>query len=77
LNVKFHIIYENNENPVIPNGVTVNGQQVFQFGENEIMEILKDMNVTFNPHNIFFKYKGFDISYNSDVTNGQQNGTSI
>ena len=77
MNVKFHIIYENNENPVIPNGVTVNGQQVFQFGENEIMEILKDMNVTFNPHNIFFKYKGFDISYNSDVTNGQQNGTSI
>lgn len=70
-------MYENEQNPVIPNAVTVNGQQVYQFGENEIMEILKDMNVSFNPHNIFFKYKGFDISYNSNVSNGLQNGSTI
>lgn len=77
LNVKFHIVYENEENPVFPDEIIVNSQQVNQFGEAEIMEILKDMNVTFNPHNIFFKYKGFDVSYNSDVTNGLQNGSSI
>ncbi|WP_290862194.1 M43 family zinc metalloprotease [Flavobacterium sp.] len=75
LNVKFHIVYD--DYGVILDELTVNGQLVNQFGENEIMEILKDTNVTFNPHNIFFKYKGFDISYNSDVTNGLQNGTSI
>jgi hypothetical protein len=77
LNVKFHIVYENEEYGVFPSYINVNSQQVNQFGEAEIMEILKDMNVTFNPHNIFFKYKGFDISYNSDVTNGLQNGSSI
>ncbi len=57
--------------------IIFNGQQITQFGENEIMEILKDMNVTFNPHNIFFKYKGFDVTENADVSNGLQNGATI
>lgn len=54
-----------------------NGETISQFGENEIMEILKDMNVSFNQHNIFFKYKGFDITENSEVSNALQNGSTI
>ena len=59
MNVKFHIVYDNNG--FIPYDLGFNGETTSQFGEAEIMEILKDMNVTFNPHNILFKYKGFDV----------------
>ncbi len=65
------------ENGFFPSSINIDSQLVNQFGENEIMEILKDMNINFNPHNIFFKYKGFDVSYNSNVSNGLQNGTTI
>lgn len=75
MNVKFHVVYDNTG--FLPNSININGQPVDQFGENEIMEILKQLNVTFNSHNIFFKYKGFDITNNSEVTNDEQNGTTI
>ena len=75
MNVKFHVVYD--QYGEFPDEIIVDGESVNQFGEAEIMEILKDMNVIFNPHNIFFKYKGFDVSYNSNVTNGLQNGSTI
>jgi len=59
-------------NGFFPIPITFMGQQVNIFGEAEIMEILKDMNVAFNEHNIFFKYKGYDVTLNSGVSNSEQ-----
>lgn len=35
------------------------------------MNAVKALNVTYNPHNIFFKYIGYDVTNNSQLTNHQ------
>ena len=53
-NIKFHIIKN------------TNGTGVTQYyGEAEVMNALKILNTTYNPFNIYFKYKGFDVIQNS------------
>lgn len=51
--------------------------QYESYGENEAMEIIKILNVEFNQFNIFFKYQGFRIVNNSDMTNNLVNLSSV
>jgi hypothetical protein len=57
-NVEFHIVKNTNGT-----GPTQN------FGEAEMMNAMKILNTTFNPHSIYFKYKGFDVIQNSNYMN--------
>lgn len=56
-NIFYHIVADNNGNPV------------GNFGEAEIMENVKNLNVAFNPFQIYFKYRGHDTISNSSMLN--------
>lgn len=49
-NIKFHIVKNTDGS-----GVTAN------YGENEVMNAILILNTHYNPFNIFFKYRGFDV----------------
>lgn len=64
-NVRFHIVYNND-------GLTrtnINGTEGLNIGENEVLEVIKKLNINFNQFNIFFKYYGFDTINNSNYLN--------
>lgn len=63
INVFFHIV--KNDNGTLP--VTSYGYE--GFGENKILEAVKILNLAYNSHNIFFKYKGFDVINNTSINN--------
>jgi hypothetical protein len=46
-----------------------NGQRVTgDVGEEQVMNVVRDLNVNYKQFNIFFKYKGFDYIDNSSLT---------
>lgn len=49
-NIKFHIV-KNSDGT----GVTAN------YGENEVMNAIMILNTHYNPFNVYFKYRGFDV----------------
>ncbi len=61
INTFVHIINDDNGQNNTPSPII--------YGENEVMEILRILNKNFNPANIFFKYRGFQIVNNTVLTN--------
>jgi hypothetical protein len=61
VNVFFHIINYSDGTSPAPSGIS--------YGETQVLEAVRDLNVGFNPHKIYFKYIGFDVKNNSVLTN--------
>ncbi|HMK06866.1 MAG TPA: hypothetical protein VK476_05005, partial [Flavobacterium sp.] len=60
VNVFFHIIFDGNGK--IPSYPTLH------YGETEVLAAVRDLNIGFNPHKIYFKYLGFDVKNDTYLT---------
>jgi hypothetical protein len=78
INVFFHLVRYSEGHPLYPTGPF--GSTV---GEEKILDAVKFLNINYNSHNIFFKYKGYDIIYNNllnenaVINSSQFNGTGV
>ncbi|WP_296143613.1 M43 family zinc metalloprotease [uncultured Flavobacterium sp.] len=75
LNVYFHVIKDGNGLFYDTNNPEDFGTFGGVFGENEVLDVVKLLNVTYNPYNIYFKYIGMQEIWN-DITN-TGNSTNI
>ena len=67
INIFFHVVTDNNGNIDLTGGTT--GTTPNTYGEEEMMEVIWALNRVYGQYNIFFKYRGFDVIANSNLTN--------